>query len=106
MQLVAEVGGAHVLGEELGVMNLLLRSPIGTSFGRCLAISEIVKRGNAVGLGPNPNSARPDNVVVADLDVELAVEQHPDSLSHELDAQRMPLVLRYRGIDVLDRVSV
>src|SRR5204863_9027402 len=67
--------------------------------------AKIVKRGNAVRLGPDSNSARSGNAVVVDLDVELAVERHPDSLSHELDAQRMPLVLRNRGIHVLDRVS-
>src|SRR6266542_2629500 len=52
--------------------NPVLRSPIGTSFGRCLAVSEIVKRGNAVRLGPDTNRADPDNAFVVDLDVDRA----------------------------------
>src|SRR6266511_3845066 len=60
---------------------------------------------NWLPLMPSIAVAGPVIAVVVDLDVELAVERHPDLLSHKLDAQRMPLVLRYRGIDVLDRVS-
>jgi len=71
--------------------------------GRYRAVAEIVKRGNAVGLRPDPDAPRSRNVLVVSLDVDLAVERDANSLAGELHAQRVPLILRHRRVRILDR---
>jgi hypothetical protein len=67
-------------------------------------VREVVERGNAVGFGPDADGTGPCNPLIVDLDVALAVERDPDVLAGELDAERVPLVAGYRGVDILDRV--
>src|SRR5438132_9257201 len=68
----------------------------------CAAVAEIVEDGDAVGLGPHADRAGAGDVRVFQVDVALAVERHGDAAACELDAQPVPLVLRDRGIDILD----
>src|SRR4051794_14890248 len=57
-------------------------------------VTEVVERRDAVRLGPQADRATARDVRVLDLDVRLAVERDLDALARELDAQRVPGVLR------------
>src|SRR5205085_3382504 len=63
-----------------------------------VAVAEVVERGHAVGLGPQPHRTRTGDMAVLEVDVPLAVERNADALARELDAQRMPCVARHRRI--------
>src|SRR5262249_17375576 len=70
------------------------------------AVAEVVERGHAVGLGPQPHRARTGDMAVLEVDVPRAVERNTDALARELDAQRMPCVGRHRRLDILERVAL
>src|SRR5450755_5191276 len=73
-------------------------------FGQA-AVAEIVKRSHAVGLGPDANGTRSDDVLIVQLKVHLSIERDFYPLAAEFDAQRVPLILCHRSIDILDGVS-
>src|SRR5712691_7290724 len=71
------------------------------SLARGSTVGKVIERGNAVGLGPHPDRTRSADPLIVELNVTLAIKRDPDPLTDELHAQRVPLVLGYRCIDIL-----
>src|SRR5262245_47233319 len=84
----------------------LFWSALGISTRRGDRVHEIVERRDAVGLGPEAGRAGSRDAPVLEIDVKLAVQQHVDALSGELDSKRVPGVGRHRRVDVLDGVPL
>jgi hypothetical protein len=68
-------------------------------------VGELAEGRHAVGLGPDADATGAADVVVAEIDVALAVERDADLRAGELDPQRVPLAARDRRIDVLEGLA-
>src|SRR5258708_8178904 len=74
-----------------------------TPASRRRAVAEVVEQRDAVGLGPHADRPGARDVIVVELDVWLAVEDHADARAGEFRAQGVPGVPRHRRVDVFDR---
>src|SRR5215471_21566654 len=69
------------------------------------APGEVVEGGHAVGFGPHAHRARSRNMLVLQVDVLFTVEHNHDARAGELDPKRVPLIGRYRSVDVFDGMA-
>src|ERR1700719_2841833 len=67
-----------------------------------VSILEIIKRGDAIGFGPDTNRAIAGDVIIVQSDILRAIKEHLDGFARELHAQRVPLLGGDRSIDIFD----